>query len=124
MASRIESVAGFILWDIAGSIVRFPIWWYGPGLLGVVGWAKDGLVYRWRSYALGLWIRHFFTPMYGAYDWTGRLISILVRFVVILGRLFVLLVETLVYLFILFLWVLAPLFFVGMFLANALHTNV
>jgi len=120
MISRWESVVGFALFDILGSVVRFPIWWYGNGLFALVEWSKDGLVYRWRSYALSLWIRQFFVPMYGAYDWTGRLISIVMRFVIIVGRLMTLVLELGVYLLLVFLWVLAPVACVGMIVYNLL----
>jgi hypothetical protein len=118
MISRWESVAGYILFDVFGSVIHFPFWWYGNGLFAVVEWGRRGIVYRWRSYALGLWMRQFFVPMYHAYDWSGRLISVLVRFLVIIGRLFALALEACAYLVLIILWVFAPIVFAGMLIAN------
>ena len=121
MISRWESVIGFALFDVLGSIVRFPVWWYGNGLFALAEWSKDGLVYRWQSYALSLWIRQFFVPMYGAYDWTGRLISIVMRLVVIVWRMLIILLEAGGYVLLIFLWVLAPIACIGMAVYNILQ---
>ncbi|MEN9558024.1 MAG: hypothetical protein RL141_393 [Candidatus Parcubacteria bacterium] len=63
------------------------------------------LRYRARAYALGIWIRNFFVPMYGQYDWAGRLVSVFMRFVVLVGRGIALGVEAAVYGAGLLLWI-------------------
>ncbi len=47
-------------------------------------------------------------PMYGAYDWRSRLVSLVMRTVVILARLFALFVEILFLFSLLVLWFFAP----------------
>ncbi|MFA6428971.1 MAG: hypothetical protein WCV84_00545 [Patescibacteria group bacterium] len=118
MISRIESVTSYVLFELVGSVIRFPFWWYGEGLHDMIEWSREGLRYRWRSYGIALWVKHFFVPMYGAYDWPGRLISVLVRFVMIIARCFAIVVEAMVYAVLLFLWLFAPLFVVSMFLLS------
>ena len=118
MFSRLESVAGYLVFDLLGSFVRFPVWWYGQGLQDVIQWAWDGLVYRWRSYGVKLWLKNILVPMYGQYDLTGRLVSVFMRLVFIIARSVAWVVEVLVYAFILFVWLAAPVAFVAMLLLN------
>ncbi len=69
-------------------LVYFPVWWYGAGLVHTMG----SLFTSWRNYgrrlAVGVWVKNFFVPMYGQYSLQGRLISVFVRGVQILGRSF------------------------------------
>lgn len=97
MPSRVGALSTFLLSDLIGSVIRFPLWWYAEGLVGVARWIGRSLAYRWRAYAITLWIRHFFVPMYGAHDWASRLISIVMRGVVIMARLVAFFVESLIY---------------------------
>jgi hypothetical protein len=108
MKSRAGSVANLLFIDLLGSIAYFPVWWYSKGLSRVVGAAIHALRYRKDAYALSVWIRNFFVPMYGQVDWAGRLISVFMRFVVILGRSIALAVEALIYLIGVFAWLATP----------------
>lgn len=67
-------------------IVAFPVWWYTKG----IAYAAQKLVYSARrqaaNFAVGLWIKNLFVPMYGQYDWQGRIISFVVRLVQIIVR--------------------------------------
>lgn len=72
--------------ETAGSLLRFPYWWYTEGLSRMVRVLYDGLIFRYRSYAIGLWAKNMFVPMYGQYDLTGRLVSFFMRFVVLVWR--------------------------------------
>lgn len=101
-------MANFIIGDVVGSIVRFPFWWYTDGVMSVVRWLGRSLSYRWRGYAIGLWVRHLFVPMYGAYDWASRLISFVMRVMVIAIRLFAFLMEALASLALLIAWFFLP----------------
>lgn len=119
MSSRVGSVAVFFLWDTLGSVIRFPLWWYGAGWRGVMNWCGRSLRYQWKATNIVLWLKNFFVPMYGMYDWTSRLISIAMRFFVILGRLIAFLLSSLVYGLVILTWVLAPLAFLFLLLENA-----
>ncbi len=108
MPSRVGTVTKFVLLDFLGSVIRFPFWWYSDGLMSVVRWMGRSLQYRWRGYAIGLWVSHFFTPMYNSYDFTGRLISIVMRFVVIVARCFAFGVEAMLSALLVAIWFFAP----------------
>ena len=47
---------------------------------------RERLQYRWRAYSFALWLKHFFVPMYGQYDFAGRVVSVFMRLAVLLGR--------------------------------------
>lgn len=123
MSSRVRVIANLILSDAIASVFRFPLWWYTTGLQAVAASFYQSLAYRWRSYAIGLWIRHFFVPMYGSVDWTGRLVSMLMRFVVIFARSLAFGVEALAFCFLLLGWLCLP-FVCLLFLLLNLSMNI
>jgi hypothetical protein len=108
MQSRVGSVARLLVVDIAGSVVWFPVWWYSTGLMKVVNAAIRSLRYRAQAYAFIVWIRNFFVPMYGQYDWEGRIISVVMRTVVLIFRLIAFVVEAAIYAAGVVLWCILP----------------
>lgn len=67
-------------------VFYFPIWWYSRGLLHATGWCFDLLKSGNRTLAPVLWLRNLFVPMYGQYDWEGRIISFFMRLAQTLAR--------------------------------------
>lgn len=118
VASRTQAVAKLVFIDLVGSVAWFPVWWYTTGLQRVIESSVNAIRYRVRSYALRVWIRNFFVPMYGQYDWTGRLISLLMRFVVLVFRIFELAFESALYAAGIILYALAPPVFVALFVMS------
>ncbi len=118
MTSRVGAVARLLIFDLAGSVAWFPVWWYSTGLLNVVRAAHSTLAYRIRSYAFAIWIRNFFVPMYGQHDLTGRLVSVVMRFVVLVARGVALVVEAIVYGCGVLVWLVAPIAFFFFALTN------
>lgn len=118
MSSRVQAVASFVVSDFFGSVLRFPLWWYTEGLMSLGAWRVRTLRYRARGYAIGLWVRNFFVPMYGTRDWVGRLISIAMRGVVILARLFALFIEVVVSVGLVLAWCFAPILAIVFLLLN------
>lgn len=107
------ALARLIFVDLIGSVAWFPIWWYTKGIKKMIQWCFDGLRYRVRQYAFAIWIKNFFVPMYGQYDWQGRLISVFMRMVVLICRGVALAAEAVVYIFLVVAWaVLPPLAFI------------
>lgn len=98
----------FVLSETVGSVLRFPMWWYSDGLLRLAKWVVRQLDYRWRAYSFAIWIRNLFVPMYGQYDWSGRLVSFVMRVVVLIGRGIGLFFEAFAYLVLTFVYVLVP----------------
>jgi len=97
MHSRMGAVTKLLFGDLLGSVAWFPVWWYTQGLGLVIGKAIAALRYRARAYALNIWIRNLFVPMYGQRDLAGRAVSVFMRVVVLIGRSIALVVEAMVY---------------------------
>ncbi len=108
MHSRVGSVAHLLFVDFIGSIVWFPVWWYTTGFMKVASSVMRSLRYRAQAYSFAIWIRNFFVPMYGQYDWVGRTISIFMRLVVLIGRLIAFFVEAVIYFAGLVAWCVIP----------------
>ncbi|KKW41352.1 MAG: hypothetical protein UY92_C0022G0002 [Candidatus Magasanikbacteria bacterium GW2011_GWA2_56_11] len=104
-------------------ILYFPLWWYTGGakhaLLFGVDLIKDGNSHL----APGLWLKNIFVPMFGQYDWQGRLVSFFMRVVNIIGRSIGLLIWFLVVVMIFILWLIFPLV-VGYMLVASLFGRV
>lgn len=56
-----------------------PVWWYTHGLLHVLSWWQENARLLWHRLSVGLWARNILVPMFGQYDWQGRVISFLIR---------------------------------------------
>lgn len=92
----------------------FPIWWFTGGALRAAKFCarlwQDGNLYL----APGLWLKNLFVPMFGQYDWQGRLMSFFMRLVNIIARGFALLVWTAAVAALFGLWFILPFFIVYM----------
>lgn len=102
------AIAGFVLKDLIGSILGFPVWWFTRGFMYFVGiYART-----WRGFAnqfaVGVWVKNILVPMYGSYDISGRLISFVIRVAQIVARGFALLIVTVLLTAILLLWLALP----------------
>jgi hypothetical protein len=64
----------------------FPIWWYTFGLVKALRWSFDLLQEGNETLAPGIWLRNIFVPMFGQYDWQGRIISFVMRLIQIIFR--------------------------------------
>lgn len=91
------------------TLVRFPLSWYGTGFSRLLQWMMQQLRYQARGYALTLWARSLFVPMYGSYDIWGRIISFFARIIVLIVRVCLLGVTALVYVAGAIIYVIAPL---------------
>ena len=69
-------------------IFYFPVWWFSVGIKRATMWCFDILKSGNDWLAPGLWIANIFVPMYGQYDWQGRIVSFFMRLVQIIFRLF------------------------------------
>lgn len=118
MSSRASAVAKLVGVDLFGSLLWFPVWWYSTGLKRVALGVHSDLTYRWQEYGFAIWLKNFFVPMYGQYDIAGRLVSVFMRFVVLVGRAIAFVVEALFYAVGICLWVIAPIIFATMIILN------
>ena len=86
----------------------FPIWWYTGGIKYAAG-GLFGLFNRGnQTLAPGLWLKNIFVPMFGQYDWQGRMISFFMRSVQVFFRSLALLLWAVVCLVLFFFWLVFP----------------
>lgn len=91
-------------------IVYFPLWWYSRGLKQTTLSIINFLSNREKSLALFIWIKNIFVPMYGEYNWQGRLISFFMRLVQIIIRGIIMIFWLSLCLIILLIWLALPIF--------------
>ncbi len=118
MSSRVKALTRLVLIDLVGSVGWFLVWWYTKGLKKVVLKALKTLQYRIKSYGLKIWLKNFFVPMYGQYDLTGKLVSVFIRFMVLIGRVTALAVESIIYFIGILIWIIFPAFVFMMTILN------
>ena len=95
-------------------LLFFPIWWYSKGAVRALLFCMHLIQTGNRELAPGLWLRNIFVPMFGQRDIQGRLVSIFIRIINVIGR-GIGLIFWIVMVFVLFLcWLILPLFVIGM----------
>lgn len=99
----------FIAVDIFFDILLWPVWWYTKGALRAFLFCLKIIRGQAERMGYGIWLKNLFTPMYGQRDLQGRLISFLVRFVMIVFKSIFLLFWSLFIFLGFFLWELLPL---------------
>ncbi len=95
--------------DLVGEILYFPIWWYSQGLLKILAYFVNSIKSTNRNLALSLLLRNFFRPMFGVQDRSGRIISLFMRLILILGRLLVFILLLAFYTLAVIFWLVLPL---------------
>jgi len=89
-------------------ILYFPVWWYTRGTLHAMRWTA-GLFKRGNSaLAPGLWFANLLVPMFGQYDFQGRIISFFMRSFQVLIRSIALLFWLILCLILFFIWIVLP----------------
>ena len=94
-----------IMLSAIGDLWRFPIWWYSEGVRMMAKYCIERVSNTWERLAIGLFIKYFFKPMYGDYSWQGRIISLVMRFLLILYKSFRMIFWATWYLIIFILWI-------------------
>ncbi|MBI2436979.1 MAG: hypothetical protein HYV41_04535 [Candidatus Magasanikbacteria bacterium] len=109
-----------MLLEFVLDIVYFPIWWYIGGaehaLKFCIGLLRDanGML------APGLWLKNIFVPMFGQYDWQGRIVSFFMRLANVIFRSIGLVIWFVIVMILFFMWVLFPMFVLYMLLTSFL----
>jgi hypothetical protein len=75
-----------VMFEVILDFIYFPIWWYTFGMVRAVKWCWSVLEDGNDLLAPGIWIVNLFVPMFGQYDWQGRIISFFMRLVQIAFR--------------------------------------
>lgn len=103
-----------MLLELVLDVVYFPLWWYTAGAKKIL----VGCAHLWQDaniqLAPGLWLKNIFVPMFGQYDWQGRLMSFFIRFFNVVFRLIGLLIWTAIVAFLFAVWMVFPVFVIYM----------
>lgn len=116
--SHILSAVKFLSVDLVGAILYYPLWWYSKGMARTAGWCVGKLRNAAASFAIGVWIRNLFTPMFGQYDAASRIISFFMRLAAIVWYTLVLAILLVILVFVFLLWLAVPVFVVVMFVTQ------
>ncbi len=95
-------------------VVYFPLWWYTSGLKRVGLGCLRLMQQANMNLAPGLWLRNIFVPMFGQTDWQGRLTSVFMRAINVIGRGIALVVATIFIIHLFLFWLALPVFVVYM----------
>ncbi|MCX6795346.1 MAG: hypothetical protein NT165_01260 [Candidatus Falkowbacteria bacterium] len=101
-------------------IIYFPFWWYSIGFVRCLRYLGRFLRERQESLALFVWLKNIFRPMYGQKDFTGRLISFLMRVIQIIFRALVLIIFLLLALLLALFWLAVPLLVLALIILQLL----
>jgi hypothetical protein len=98
--------------EVILDIIYFPLWWYTVGAVRAIRWCWEFIKDGNDDLAPGIWLANLFTPMYGQYDWEGRIISFFMRLVQVIFRALALLVWTVFCLGLFLVWLALPIIMV------------
>ncbi|MFH1291879.1 MAG: hypothetical protein ABIH87_01645 [bacterium] len=98
-----------LLLEAIADLLYFPIWWYGHGSVHAGQWCLGLFMDGNASLAPGLWLKNIFVPMFGQWDWRGRIISFFIRLINIIIRSIMLAVWLVFCMAILTAWLVIPL---------------
>ena len=98
-----------LLIEAAVDVLYWPLWWYSAGLARAGRWSLERLKRGSDRLAPGLWLKNILVPMYGQFDWQGRIISFVMRLAQVLGRGLALVVWLFVCLLLFVGWLIFPL---------------
>ncbi|MFH0856875.1 MAG: hypothetical protein V1860_03190 [bacterium] len=110
MDTLLKESAKYIFLDIIGDIFYFPLWWYTRGAKKAFIFCANGIKDVEKYLALSVWMKNIFTPMFGQYDWQGRIISFFMRLFQIIFRSLFLLIWAILYTILFLMWLALPIF--------------
>jgi hypothetical protein len=100
--------------EIILDILKFPLWWYTAGLWLMLQWSGRTVSGYARFFAIEVWIKNIFVPMFGQYDWQSRIISVFMRIVQIIGRSIALFIVMVLALLVVLIYLFGPVALVGL----------
>lgn len=102
------SIIKFLLFDVVLDALYTPLWWYTDGLGDMFRFVARNARYGANVIGIGLWAKSLFKPMYGERTWQGRIVSFVMRLIVLFwdSALYLILLAFLIC--IVFAWVFLP----------------
>jgi len=96
--------------------IYFPLWWYTDGTKRAVKFLFDLIIVVNIQLSPFLWLKNIFVPMFGQWDWQGRLVSFFMRLANVIFRFIALLIWVFIVFVLFLIWLALPLFIVFMLL--------
>jgi len=96
--------------DVVGDLLHWPFWWYTRGIKNAGNLFLDTVKGEYERLGVGVWLKNLFVPMFGQYDWQGRLISFFARLVQLIVRSIILFFWLIVASVIFLLWLIMPIY--------------
>ncbi len=107
-----------IFFDAILDLFYFPLWWYTGGVIHAAKWCGQFFMDGNQMLAPFLWLKNLFVPMFGQYDWQGRIISFFMRLVQFFFRTLALIVWLVVCFALFCVWLILPVIvFGGLFMS-------
>ncbi len=72
--------------ELARESLLLPFWWYSVGLMQALTWSLKQMQRSGQATGFSLWARNLFVPMYGETGFSGRLVSFVMRLVMVIVR--------------------------------------
>jgi len=111
----------FVLIDLIGDILYWPIWWFTKGTLKMGIFCINQIRSQEQILGLSVWVKNLFTPMFGQYDIEGRIISFFARLLQIIFRSIVFLIWIILTIILFLAWIVFPIFIVYQVVINLLY---
>jgi len=100
----------------AVTIIAFPVvelinfikWWYGAGLLAMFAYLGREIKEGERKIGFVAWFKALGVPMYGQWDWQGRIISFFFRLILLVWKAVYELGWLIIHLLIVLIYILLP----------------
>lgn len=104
----------FILRELIGELLYFPVWWYSHGLTSTA----RTLLNRWlgavNRLSIMIMLRTMGKPMYGDYTRSGKIISFFFRLLILGFKLIQLGIWTVILVIAMLAWIVGPIFATAM----------
>ena len=100
----------FVIRDLLGDIIYFPIWWYTRGAKKVSLFCWHETKQATKRLSIGILFSHLLKPMYGQRDIAGRIISFFFRILQFVWHLLFLFLWLVIMLVVLVVWFGLPVF--------------
>lgn len=102
------SIIKFLLFDVLLDALYTPVWWYTDGLSGMFRFFARNARYGANVIGIGLWVKSLFKPMYGERTWQGRIVSFVMRLIVLFWDSAIYLILLVMLTFVVFAWIFLP----------------
>ncbi len=103
-----NAIVTILVRDLILDALYAPIWWYTEGLaLALRSFARNAR-YGANVIGIGIWAHALFKPMYGEHSWQGRIVSFVMRLLVLVWDIAIyFILVAFLFIFVVF-WIMLP----------------